>query len=215
MPLKNKQTSSRNTLLTIALIIIIILSIIIVVYTTFTTPTNEDTHDNIDQQTETPPTKEAPPVLTIRHQDDAIVYTQAQLKNMPSIRGYGGYRTSFPIIKGQGNYTGIPITYLLKPMTQNLTTYIITIYAEDGYTTNYTYEEIQGNILLYDWTNASNAEPIAIGGVTMILAYQFEDQPLDVEIDGRFKIAFINGTDTVTSSKYWAKFVTEIEIYTE
>ena len=211
---QNTPQPSGNTLLTIALIIIIILSISVVAYTTFTTPDEEDTLNNL-QQTESPNTKEAPPVLTLRYQNDSITYTQTQIDSLSTIRGYGGYRTSFPGIKGQGNYTGIPIIDLIQPLTQNLTSYTITVYAEDGYTTNYTYEEIQGNISLYDASTPSNPDPIAAGGVTMILASQFEDQPFDLEKDGRFKIAIVNGYDTVTSSTYWAKFVTTIEIHTE
>lgn len=213
MPQKNTPQKTDIKLLSAALAIIIIISVIIVAYTTFTSPNNEDTpSDYIDDSFQK---IEEVTVLTLRYQDTTLEYALSDLHSMKTTTGYGGYRTSFPSITGQGNYTGIAFTDLLKPLTQNLTFYTITVYSEDGYITNYTYDEIMGNVSIYDASNASITEPVSTGGVTMLLAYEFEDLALDVQNDGRFKIAYVDGTDAITSSQYWAKFVEEIQINAE
>ena len=213
MPQKNTTQKTDIKILSAALAIIIIISIIIVAYTTFTSPTNEDTpSEHIDDSFQK---IEEVTVLTLRYQDTTLEYALSDLHSMKTTTGYGGYRTSFPSITGQGNYTGIAFTGLLKPLTQNLTFYTITVYSEDGYISNYTYDEIMGNISIYDASNASITEPVSTGGVTMLLAYEFEDSALDVQNDGRFKIAYVDGIDAITSSQYWARFVVEIQINTE
>ncbi len=214
MPTKKPEKKSNSTLITTALIIVIIIALAAFAYTTFTPP-GENTDDTQDQQNGPSHTKEPPTALTLTNQDTTYTYTKTDITTMPATTGYGGYRTSFPSIKGQGNYTGIPIVELLEPLTQNLTTYSITVIAEDGYISNYSYDEIMGNVSLYDSTNASNEEPISTGGVTLLLAYKYEGQPLDEETDGTFKIVYIDGTNAITSSRYWAKFVVEIQINNE
>jgi len=72
-----------------------------------------------------------------------------------------------------------------------------------------------GNVSIYDASNASNAEPVSTGGVTMLLAYEFEDSTFNLQKEGRFKVAYVDGIDAITSSHYWAKFVVEIQINTE
>ena len=214
MPTKKPEQKSNSPLITTALIIVIIIAIAAVAYTTFIPP-GENTDNTQDQQNQQPHTKEPPTALTLTNQDTSYKYTKTDITTMPATTGYGGYRTSLPSIKGQGNYTGIAITDLLEPLTQNLTTYSITVIAEDGYISNYSYQEIMGNVSLYDPTNASNEEPVSTGDVTLLLAYEYEGQPLDEETEGTFKIVYIDGTNTITSSRYWAKFVVEIQINSE
>jgi hypothetical protein len=215
MPTKKPEQKTNTRIITIALAVVIILSIVVVAYTTFTQPTSEDDNTSDDQQNNSSHTKEAPTVLTLSNHDTIIEYTQADINNLETTTGFGGYRTSFPTIQGVGNYTGVAITNLLKPLIQDLTNFSIAVIADDGYISNYSYSEIMGNVSLYNITNASNEEPVSTGGVTMLLAYQFEGQSLDIEKEGRFKIAYVNTTDAITSSRYWTKFVVEIQINPE
>jgi hypothetical protein len=214
MPTKKPAKKSNFSIITAALVIVIIIAVAAVAYTTFTPP-GENTDDTQDQQNGQPHTKEPPTALTLTYQDTTLKYTKTDITTMTATTGYGGYRTSFPSIKGLGNYTGIALTDLLKPLTQNLTSYSITVIAEDGYISNYSYNEIMGNVSLYDPTNASNEEPISTGGVTLLLAYEYEGQPLDEQTEGTFKIVYIDGYNAITSSRYWARFVDEIQIISE
>jgi hypothetical protein len=203
-------------LISAALIIVILLSVIIFAYTTFTQPTtNNGETSNDNQNNDTPHSREEPTILTLFTTDTIIEYTQTEIMEIPSITGRGGFRTSFPSIIGVGNYTGIAMNELLEPLTYNISRYSISVIASDGYISNYTYEEINGNVSIYDATNASNEEPLTSGGVEMILAYEYEGQPLDALQDGRFKIAYISESGSITASKYWAKFVVEIQIIPE
>ncbi|MBU0497905.1 MAG: hypothetical protein KKC68_03290 [Candidatus Thermoplasmatota archaeon] len=209
------QKNSNNKLLTILLAVVIIFSIAVLAYTSLAPPTENETNNTAPSDSNGTDASKEPIILTITYGEDSQKFTLTQLKNMEYYTGYGGYRTSFPAIKGQGNYTGIPITSLLIPYVETLDSYKITVIAEDDYRSNYTYDEIMGNVSVYDATNASNENPIATGGVTLLLVYTFEGNPLNISQDGHLKIAYVNGPETITSSKYWAKYVTEIHIIGE
>ena len=216
MTKKTNIPLGSQKILTIALAIIIIASLGVVLYTTFVPPPNTEdiTDSNPDQSSDSDMQKE-PIVLTITADNITQQYTMTQVQNMESYTGFGGFRTSHGFIKSQGNYTGIKIPTLIEDIIDSSSFSQITVIATDGYSINYTYEEVYGNVSVFDASNASNEDPIGEGGVHMLLAYEFEGKPLNITTDGQLKIAYVNGSDAITSSKYWAKFVAEIQIILE
>ena len=193
------EENGNNKIITILLVIIITFAAIAILYV------------NLPQKEEV--------ILTVIYGDEAVNYRLEDLKGMDTILGYGGYRTSFPSIKGQGIYTGVPVTTLVKLSAGTIIDYNITVYSdEEGEkdSITYTYDMVQGNLDIYNSTNASDENPISIGGVTMIICYEADREYLDESKDGKLKIAFVNeDEELITKASLWWRFVYSIEIIEE
>ena len=98
-------------------------------------------------------------------------------------------------------------TTLINQMEDLPENYNITVTASDGWTTEFTMDQVYGEIDLYNETG----DIIEEGIVTMILAYKEDGEYInDLEV-GPLRIAFI-GEDVITSSSLWSKMVESIEI---
>ena len=195
------EKNNTNKILTIVLAFIICVSAIIVLYVNL--PKDEKTEESVI-------------VLTIIYTDKQIEYTIEELEAMDTITGYGGYRTSRPVIKGQGIYTGVSVSKLVELTAGSITNYSLIVTSnEEGVIENKTfnYSSIQGNINIYNSTNASDETPIATGGLTMIVCYEKDGEYLNESDDGKIKIAFVNkDEEKISASDLWWKFVEGIEI---
>lgn len=194
--------------ITIILAVVIIIAIGVVVYTNLP----EDANEGNDQPKEGEDTYK----LTVIYNGEETSYTLGELMEFDTMTGYGGYRTSFPSIKGQATYTGVIVTSMVEDIAGDIGNYSLKVVAnEDDMIENQTYNfsVIQGNVNIYNASNAS--EIIENGGVIMILCYQEDGEPLDASDDGSIKIAFINSEEErITPAFLWWKFVESIEIIT-
>jgi hypothetical protein len=172
---------------------------------------------NLPGQTSSPggSTQPGTTILTVIYNGHQTNYTMKQLESLESITGEGGYRTSYPMIKGQGNYTGVRIQTLINTSGVVLNNYSIIVFSSDG--TNKTYNEstIRGHVYTYDTENASDAQPMGYGGLTMVLAYKYNGTYLNESNDGKLKIAFLDDQGSITSSKLWWKYVDAIQVISE
>jgi len=210
---------NSNKLITIMLALIICVAAITILYVNLPkSETNENETDDgtTDQQENNDQSEEPTVILTIIHNDIEDEYTLEELEAMDIITGYGGYRTSYPMIKGQGTYTGVPVSKLVELTAGSITNYSIFVVSnKSGLIQNqtYNYTVVEGNTNIYNSTNASDETPIGTGGVTMIVCYQKDGEYLDAEKDGDIKIAFVNeDEEKITASGLWWKFVESIEI---
>lgn len=194
--ISNKKKS--NIILTFALAVVIIIAVIVIIYV------------NLPQQEDTPPSPSTSEVLlTFIYGEQHINYTLEDLQNMETYTGYGGYKTRYPSIKGPYEYTGVNVTTLLSKIDNLPINYTLQVTASDGWVTNYSIDEIYGNVTVY---NASGNES-GIGGVTMLLAFA-ENGDLNFS-DGPLRIAFVNDDEPYTDSFLWSKYVVTLEIIAE
>jgi len=89
-------------------------------------------------------------ILTITYDGIQKTYTLNDLENMPSITGYGGRLNSIGSIAGPFEYKGVPISDLADKFSSIPASYTLTTISDDGYIYNYTWDEIQGNVQVYD-----------------------------------------------------------------
>jgi hypothetical protein len=148
-----------------------------------------------------------PIALTLYSHDTTIPLTLSEIRDMPSISGQGGYRTSYPAIKGPYDVTGVSFTTLLGLLPALPANYTLTAVAGDDYTTEYTKEMVEGELSGYNVTGYPLEEIYS----TMVLAYEIDDSPIP-EGDGPLRIAFINEDGNLTDSFLWAKNVVSITI---
>ncbi len=144
-------------------------------------------------------------ILIVSYENEKYSYSISDLKNLDDFSGSGGYITSHGFIRGPENYTGVRITELLGKIDAT-GDYKLEVIAKDNYSVNYTIDEIEGNVTVYD---ISRNETVT-GGVTMILAY-VENGNYNFD-DGPLRIAYVNDQGAITSSKLWAKWVVELKI---
>ena len=214
----------NNKLITIFLGMLIFISAITIIYVNLPSDneTDDDTTDDTDDETpeeeETPSEEDEtePAVLTIVYGLETNNYTLEQLEAMDTITGYAGKRTDFPAINGQGIYTGVKVTDLVEATAGDIDNYSVIVTSdEEGTIENqtYNYSMVQGNVNIYNSTNASDSTPIQIGGVTMIVCFQQDGEYLDPSDDGILRIVYINTEEElITKSGLWWKFVVKIEI---
>jgi len=206
------EENNQNKLITVTLAIIICIAAITVLYVNLPQKdTSEEENNETIDENEEPET-----ILTMIYNDEQTEYTLEELESMDSITGYGGYRTSYPMIKGQATYTGVPLTTLVDLVAGSITNYSLFVVSnESGLIENqtYNYSTIQGNTNIYNSTNASDDAPLETSGVTMIICYKKDGEYLEEDSDGKIKIAFVNeDEEKITTSNLWWKFVESIEI---
>jgi hypothetical protein len=214
------EGKNSNKIISIILAIIICFAAITILYVNLpeeNSNTNEvGNDDTTEENKEQQETEEPVVILMMKYNGVENEYTLEELETMDTITGYGGYRTSYPMIKGQANYTGVPITAIVDSIAGSITNYSLFVVSNDsGLIQNqtYDYDTIQGNTNIYNSTNASDETPIGTGGLTMIVCYQKDGEYLDVAKDGDIKIAFVNeDEEKITNSGLWWKFVESIEI---
>jgi hypothetical protein len=146
-------------------------------------------------------------VLTIKCGNVIKNYTLDDIKSMPNISGYGGYVKKNNVTVGPDLYRGVSVKYLLQnfSLPEN---YSIAVTAKDGYTKNFSFDIIDGNVEVYNESGAY----IGVGNVTMILAYEKNGNALSNEEGGPLRIAFVSEEGYITSSKLWARSVSSLEI---
>lgn len=189
---------NSNKLLALALAVVIIIAVVVLIYV------------NLPQQEKVPSSPLTSEVLfNFIYGEQQTNYTLEDLQTMDTYTGFGGYKTRYPSIKGPYEYTGVNVTTLSGEFNNLPTNYTLRVTASDGWVTNYTIDEIQGDVTIY---NASGNKT-GVGGVTMLLAfaeagdYNFSDGPL--------RIAYVNDDEPYTDSFLWSKYVVTIEIMAE
>lgn len=210
MPTENKS----NKIITIVLAAIVTLAAITVIYVNLpqNKENNKPSDENNGQQNGGGQTEESA-ILTVIYGDEQTNYTLKELEALESYTGMGGRRTNYPKIEGQGNYTGVPVITLVEITVGDNENYNIIVYSNDGKNKTYNFSMVQGNVDIYNATNASNSTPIGYGNVTMIVSYKKDDKYLNESQDGKLRIAFVNDKkELITSSGLWSKYVASIEI---
>ena len=142
-------------------------------------------------------------VLTLTFGEEQKNYTLDDLLAFDNITGNGGRIKQTGKIEGPYEYTGVLITTLAEEFTNMSSQYSLEAIAIDNYTMNYTFEQIKGNVMVYD----THGNETGIGNVTMILATMENGQ---TGYDGSLRIAFINDDEPITKSYLCAKYVVEL-----
>lgn len=88
---------------------------------------------NLPKQTASPggSTQPGTTILTVTYNGHQTNYTLNHLESLESFTGEGGYRTSYPAIKGQGNYTGVRIQTLINTLSGVPDNYSIIVFSSD------------------------------------------------------------------------------------
>ena len=204
MPKKEKKNNSAK-IITVLLALIIIASLTIYIYTTLVPNTTLENqlkkpNDIITDEDET--------VLTILFRNLNYTYTLQNLQSYEPTRGIGQYINRVGSLSDINNYTGITVTALFETFDNLTGNYTITAVANDEYSVNYSYNEINGIRTIYNQTGTE----LGTSNVTLIIAYLENDTPISNESGGPLRIAFVNEQGSITSSSKWMRYLEKIVI---
>ena len=205
------MADKQTLLITAALAIVIIAAIGIMIYVNL--PTGENTLEDSSQETDDSVDDSFLKNATFLciYGKNQKTYTVAELEKIQQYDGTGSkIKTGmFPqiIIDGPYSFSGVKITTLLDDVDVNDTNYTVCITSSDGYQSNLTYNEIQGEIPVYNTTG----EIIRNDNVTIMLAIKENGEYITEDDGGPFKVVIV-GEDAITSSSYWPKWAVSLEI---
>lgn len=202
------ETTSNNKFnkyIAIVLVIGIIAAVGVYAYTNFVEkePSKSDNNNN------TPPIVEPEDtLLTISVGSQSYNYTLTNLTALGNITEQGSYINKVGKITGPNNYTGITISMLLNTIPSLPTNYTFRAIASDEYARNYTLEEVNGHVALFNDTGAE----IGTGNFTMIIAYKENGVLMNETTKGPLRIAFVDTEPSITNSGLWLSSLVKIEI---
>jgi len=193
------EGENKNKIITVGLVIVICFAIAVLVYI------------NLPEQEKEEQETELKGYVNVIYDEQSYNFTLNDLIKMDLVEGAGSYIKLgwLPeiVIDGPFNYSGVDITTLLGNIEDLPDQYNITVTASDGRESTYSYEEIMGNVDIYN--NAGNIT--GSGGVKMILAYKNDGEYINDPEEGPLRIAFVDD-GSITSSRLWTKLVVSIEI---
>lgn len=200
---KSKTNDKFSKYISVILVVVIIFAICVLVYTNLVE--KEPGNSDIVQ----PPLEEHEDnVLTLSVDSTSYNYSLNELMTFDSISGKGLYINKVGKINGPNNYTGVSMVVLLDAVESIPYNYTIQAIASDGYSINYTMDEVKGKVLVYNETGVE----IGTKNLTMIVAYKENGEFLNETTSGPLRIAFIDEQGQITNSGMWLRSIVKIEI---
>jgi hypothetical protein len=150
-----------NKYISVALVVVIIVSVGIYAYTNFIKkePTISETNPLPSSQPEKT-------LLTITVGSESYNYTFNNLTVLGNITGEGSYINKVGKITGPNNYTGVSMSVLFNSIPNLPNNYTFHAIASDGYSRNFSIDEVNGHIPVFNETGAE----IGTENLTMIIA---------------------------------------------
>ncbi len=145
-------------------------------------------------------------LLTITGPTGTVELSMADLTAMDATEGCGGWKNRVGTITGPFMLKGVAVNDLLALVGGGTQ---VTATATDGYASDFTLDELNGMVTVYDPVTGEEITDYA-GDITMILAYEADGvaPPSDW---GALRVALVSeAEDQVTHSGMWAKMVAEI-----
>jgi len=147
-------------------------------------------------------------LLTVTVGSQSYTYTLTNLTALGDITEQGSYINKAGTVTGPNNYTGVTVSMLLSSIPSLPTNYTFRAIASDDYVRNYTLNEVNGHVALYNDTGAE----IGTGNLTMIIAYKENGVLLNETTKGPLRIAFVSTGPSITNSGLWLSSLVKIEI---
>jgi hypothetical protein len=149
--------------------------------------------------------------LTVVGTDETlVVLNETDIAELPSYKGYGGFKNQLGNVRGLGNYTGVSLNTLCDLVGGLTSTCTVNVSASDGYWSNFTFDEVvNGNFVTYDSNGdeVSHSQPLV-----PIVAYYFNDGNISESSGGPLRLAIVGPEGLVTNSTHWVKWVVRIEV---
>jgi hypothetical protein len=154
-------------------------------------------------------------ILTLVGPNGGPILTMAQLKTLPVTDGQAGIKSSTGQITIPEPFKGVSLRDLVTYLNVKLDpTMGVTIYAEDGYSMTFSYDQVMnGAFTAYD-PATGNEMPIH-DPLTAIIAYEHAGQPLNTNEEGTLRLVVVSAKNNQVVDGHWSvKWVNKVEVMT-
>jgi hypothetical protein len=195
-------------------VLAVILTVIGVTGCAKTTPAPTATQV-VHAPTAVPPTATpGPVVLELEGTGGTKSFTLADLKALPSVEGWGGWKSSTGQITVPLFYKGVLLQDLCNLVGGIAADSGINIIANDGYAMTISYDQVaNGDFITYDpgtGDEVKSSDPLQV-----IVAYEADGKPLPEDTDGTLRLAVVTPKNTQIVDGHWTvKWVSKISIKT-
>ena len=152
------------------------------------------------------------PIFELIGPESTMTFTMEELKALPAVEGMAGIKSSTGKITLPNKFKGVRLQDLADLMGGLDETMGVNIVAEDGYSLSFSYDQIMnGTYIAYN--PVSGDEMAYEDSLTAIVAYEMNDQPLNVDMDGNLRLVIISEDDNQVTDGHWSiKWVEKVEV---
>ncbi|MDO8842280.1 MAG: molybdopterin-dependent oxidoreductase [Methanocalculus sp.] len=142
--------------------------------------------------------------------DTEEVLSLQEIRSLPSVEGYGYGISTVGIKIGPNWYRGVPITDLIDRVGGMGPDDLVYVSAQDGYLWVYGEDQIHGEGFM---TLNEDLKEIHSPGLSIILAYERDGEPIGDDWGGPLRMIIISKTEgVIVEGSSWVKWVDTIEI---
>jgi DMSO/TMAO reductase YedYZ molybdopterin-dependent catalytic subunit len=132
-----------------------------------------------------------------------------EVKAMPSYEGWGGYFSTAGIVSGPFKVKGVPLESLCEQVGGVNPSQAVIVYAVDGYSMVFDYDQISGKFDTYD---PQTMKPTPHGELKLILMYREDGKPLSHDDGKPLRIATAGTDKLLVEGHFWVKWINKIEV---
>ena len=132
-----------------------------------------------------------------------------EIKAMPSYEGWGGYFSTAGIISGPFKVKGVTIESLCDQVGGVTPSQAVVVYAVDGYSMVFDYDQISGKFDTYD---PQTMKPTPHGELKLLLMYREDGKPLSHDEGKPLRIATAGTDKLLIEGHFWVKWINKIEV---
>ena len=148
--------------------------------------------------------------LTLTKGAQTKTLTLAAVKALPAISGSTGDITSSGTIEGPFQYKGVALADILEAVGGITSNNAVRISAKDGYSMTMSYKQVTEGSEFPTYDSTSGKEVTPSGKITVFVAYEKDEKPLD-DTQGPLRLG-IMAPGQVTDGHWWVKWAQKIEI---
>lgn len=150
--------------------------------------------------------------LTIVSPTGSKTLTLDELKQLPAAKGQAGIKSSTGKITPPALFKGVLLTDLIDLVGGLSPELGVQVEAKDGYAITFSADQItNGELITYDPVTGDETQ--SAGKLQVLIAYEIDGEPLDVERDGSLRVVIISeGNNQVTDGHWSVKWVRTITV---
>jgi len=132
-----------------------------------------------------------------------------EIKAMPSYEGWGGFFSTAGVVSGPFKVKGVPLESLCEQVGGVNPSQAVLVYAVDGYSMVFDYDQISGKFDTYD---PQTMKPTPHGELKLILMYREDGKPLSHDDGKPLRIATVGTDKLLIEGHFWVKWINKIEV---
>jgi DMSO/TMAO reductase YedYZ molybdopterin-dependent catalytic subunit len=132
-----------------------------------------------------------------------------EIKAMPAYEGWGGFFSTSGIVSGPFKVKGVPLESLCDRVGGVTSSQAVVVYAVDGYSMVFDYDQISGRFDTYD---PQTMKPTPHGELKLLLMYREDGKPLSHDEGKPLRVATAGTDKLLVEGHFWVKWINKIEV---